>query len=119
MEGEYGVKLYILEPRTKPNHVALRKRCTVLPTINRKSRELRPKNSEERSVTLQQAIWIIPIDDTHCEEMRLTVYPEKPKRAQISRRVRGSGKRTGKKTVRPALLRRDQGQRSARRQGYG
>jgi len=78
VEGEYGVKLYILEPRTKPNHVALRKRCTVLPTINRKSRELRPKNPEERSVTLQQAIWIIPIDDTHCEEMRLTVYPEKP-----------------------------------------
>jgi len=21
----------------------------------------------------------VPIDDTHCEEMRLTVYPEKPK----------------------------------------
>ena len=79
IEGEYGVKLYILEPRTKPNHVALRKRCTVLPTINRKSRELRAKNSDERPVTLQQAIWIIPIDDTHCEEMRLTVYPEKPK----------------------------------------
>ena len=30
-------------------------------------------------MTLQQAIWIVPIDDTHCEEMRLTVYPEKPK----------------------------------------
>src|SRR5262245_23824691 len=78
VESEYGVKLYILEPRTKPNHVALRKRCTVLPTINRKSRELRPKNSEGHALTLQQAIWIIPIDDTHCEEMRLTVYPEKP-----------------------------------------
>lgn len=79
VEGEYGVKLYILEPRTKPDHVALRKRSTVLPTINRKSRELRAKNSDERPVTLQQAIWIIPIDDTLCEEMRLTVYPEKPK----------------------------------------
>jgi hypothetical protein len=30
-------------------------------------------------VTLQQAIWIVPMDDTHCEEMRLTVYPEEPK----------------------------------------
>ena len=73
VESEYGVRLYILEPRARPNHVALRKRCTVLPTINRKSRELRPKNSVERAVTLQQAIWIVPIDDTHCEEMRLTV----------------------------------------------
>jgi phenylpropionate dioxygenase-like ring-hydroxylating dioxygenase large terminal subunit len=79
MEGEYGVKLYILDPRSKPNHVALRKRCTVLPTINRKSRELRPKTPDESHITLQQAIWIVPIDDTHCEEMRLTVYPEKPK----------------------------------------
>ena len=79
VEGEYGVKLFILEPRVKPNHVALRKRCTVLPTINRKSRELTPKNPGEPQVTLQQAIWIVPIDDTHCEEMRLTVYPEKPK----------------------------------------
>jgi nitrite reductase/ring-hydroxylating ferredoxin subunit len=78
VESEYGVKLYILEPRTKPNHVALRKRCTVLPTINRKSRELRSKNPGGRQVTLQQAIWIIPIDDTHCEEMRLTIYPEAP-----------------------------------------
>jgi phenylpropionate dioxygenase-like ring-hydroxylating dioxygenase large terminal subunit len=76
VEGEYGVKLYILDPRSKPNYVALRKRCTVLPTINRKSRELR---ANERQVTLQQAIWIVPMDDTHCEEMRLTVYPEKPK----------------------------------------
>jgi phenylpropionate dioxygenase-like ring-hydroxylating dioxygenase large terminal subunit len=79
VEGDYGVKLYILEPRTKPNHVALRKRCTVLPTINRKTRELGAKNPGDRQVTLQQAIWIVPIDDTHCEEMRLTVYPEKPK----------------------------------------
>ena len=79
MEGEYGVKLYILDPRSKPNHVALRKRCTVLPTINRKTRDLRPKTLGESHITLQQAIWIVPIDDTHCEEMRLTVYPEKPK----------------------------------------
>jgi phenylpropionate dioxygenase-like ring-hydroxylating dioxygenase large terminal subunit len=78
VEGDYGVKLFILEPRTKPDHVALRKRCTVLPTINRKTRELRAKNPGERQVTLQQAIWIVPIDDTHCEEMRLTVYPEPP-----------------------------------------
>jgi len=79
VEGEYGVKLYILDQRSKPNCVALRRRCTVLPTINRKSRELRPKNTGEHPVTLQQAIWILPIDDAHCEEMRLTVYPEKPK----------------------------------------
>jgi hypothetical protein len=78
VEGEYGVKLYILEPRAKPNHVAIRKRCTVLPTINRKSRELYPKNPGDQTVTLQQAIWVIPIDDTHCEEMRITVYPETP-----------------------------------------
>ena len=78
VEGEYGVKLYILDPRAKPNHVAIRKRCTVLPTINRKSRELYPKNPSDPTVTLQQAIWVIPIDDTHCEEMRITVYPEAP-----------------------------------------
>ena len=86
VEGDYGVKLYLLEPRTKANHVALRKRCTVLPTINRKSREVRSKNPEESQVTLQQAIWIVPIDDTHCEEMRLTVYPEKP----MERRYHGA-----------------------------
>jgi nitrite reductase/ring-hydroxylating ferredoxin subunit len=79
VESEYGVKLYILDPRSKSNCVALRKRSTVLPTINRKSRELKPKSPGERPVTLQQAIWIVPIDDTHCEEMRLTVYPEAPK----------------------------------------
>jgi phenylpropionate dioxygenase-like ring-hydroxylating dioxygenase large terminal subunit len=79
VEGEYGVKLYILDPRSKPKHVALRKRCTVLPTINRKSRELRSKNSGAGQITLQQAIWVVPMDDTHCEEMRLTVYPEEPK----------------------------------------
>jgi hypothetical protein len=50
----------------------------VLPTINRKSRELYPKNPSDPTVTLQQAIWVIPIDDTHCEEMRITVYPEAP-----------------------------------------
>lgn len=78
VEGEYGVKLYILEPRARPGHVAIRKRCTVLPTINRKSRELYANNPDKLPVTLQQAIWVIPIDDTHCEEMRMTVYPEKP-----------------------------------------
>ncbi len=78
VEGDYGVKLYILEPRAQPGHVAIRKRGTVLPTINRKSRELYPKNPGEPTTTLQQAIWVIPIDDTHCEEMRITVYPEAP-----------------------------------------
>ncbi len=79
VEGEYGVKLYILDPRANPSRVALRRRCTVLPTINRKSRELSSKDSSQRPVTLQQAVWIVPIDDTRCEEMRLTVYPEAPK----------------------------------------
>ncbi len=79
VEGEYGVKLYILDPRANPNRVALRRRCTVLPTINRKSREIKSKDSSDRPVTLQQAVWIVPIDDTRCEEMRLTVYPEAPK----------------------------------------
>jgi nitrite reductase/ring-hydroxylating ferredoxin subunit len=74
VETEYGVKLYILTPGSRANTVGLRKRCTVLPTINRKTRE--PKGTR---MTLQQAIWIVPIDDTHCEEMRLTVYPEPPK----------------------------------------
>jgi hypothetical protein len=78
VEGDYGVKLYILEPRAKPNHVAIRERCTVLPTINCKSRELYGRTPDEPTVTLQQAIWVIPIDDTHCEEMRITVYPEAP-----------------------------------------
>lgn len=78
VEGEYGVKLYILEPRARPGHVAIRKRCTVLPTINRKSRELYKNDPDKLPVTLQQAIWVIPIDDTHCEEMRITVYPEAP-----------------------------------------
>ena len=79
VEGEYGVKLYILDPRANPNRVALRKRGTVLPTINRKSRELKTKDFGGKTVTLQQAVWIVPIDDTHCEELRLTVYPEAPK----------------------------------------
>jgi hypothetical protein len=77
VEGEYGVNLYVLSKGKKPNTVKMRKRCTVLPSINRKSREEeggrgRPKGH------IQQAIWIDPIDDNHCEEMRLTVYPEAP-----------------------------------------
>ena len=52
----------------------------MLPTINRKSREAADeKMPRTAQVTLQQAIWIVPIDDTHCEEMRLTVYPKPPK----------------------------------------
>ena len=42
------------------------------------------EKSRRRSVTLQQAIWIVPIDDTHCEEMRLTVYPEEPSERDIT-----------------------------------
>jgi hypothetical protein len=79
VEGDYGVKIYILTPGSKPKTVRLRKRCTVLPTMNRKSREPKPTRPDRPQVTLQQAIWIVPIDDTHCEEMRLTVYPEPPK----------------------------------------
>src|SRR4029434_3353078 len=46
---------------------------------NRKSRELRPKNPDEPQVTLQQAIWIVPMNDTHCEENRRSVDHENPK----------------------------------------
>jgi phenylpropionate dioxygenase-like ring-hydroxylating dioxygenase large terminal subunit len=78
-ESEYGVKLYILTPGSKPNTVAMRRRCTVLPTMNRKSREPKASSPDRLAVTVQQAIWVVPMDDTHCEEMRLTVYPEPPK----------------------------------------
>jgi phenylpropionate dioxygenase-like ring-hydroxylating dioxygenase large terminal subunit len=78
VENQYGVKLYILAPGSKPNSVTLRRRCTVLPTMNRKSREPKAKNPDRLRMPVQQAIWIVPIDDTHCEEMRLTVYPEPP-----------------------------------------
>lgn len=79
VEGEYGVKIYILVPGSNPNTVRLRKRCTVLPTMNRKSREPKAKDPDRLRMPIQQAIWIVPIDDTHCEEMRLTVYPEPPR----------------------------------------
>jgi nitrite reductase/ring-hydroxylating ferredoxin subunit len=80
VENDYGVKLYILAPGSKPNTVKLRKRCTVVPTINRKSREPRAGRTTQRpAIPVQQAIWVVPIDDTHCEEMRITVYPEPPK----------------------------------------
>src|SRR5919109_4119453 len=79
VENEYGVKLYILAPGSKPNTVKLRKRCTVVPTINRKSREPRAGRTQRPPIPVQQAIWVVPIDDTHCEEMRITVYPEPPK----------------------------------------
>lgn len=79
VENQYGVKLYILAPGSKPNSVTLRRRCTVLPTMNRKSREPKAKNPDRLRMPVQQAIWIVPIDDTHCEEMRLTVYPEPPR----------------------------------------
>jgi len=79
VEGEYGVRIYILAPGSKPNTVKLRKRCTVLPTMNRKSREPRAERTTRLQMPVQQAIWLVPIDDTHCEEMRLTLYPEPPK----------------------------------------
>jgi phenylpropionate dioxygenase-like ring-hydroxylating dioxygenase large terminal subunit len=79
VENDYGVKLYILAPGSKPSTVKLRKRCTVLPTINRKSRQPRATREDRPQVSIQQAIWVVPIDDTHCEEMRITVYPEPPK----------------------------------------
>lgn len=79
VEGDYGVKIFILAPGSKPNTVRVRRRCTVLPTINRKSREPKGKDPDGLSAAVQQAIWIVPIDDTRCEEMRLTVYAESPK----------------------------------------
>jgi nitrite reductase/ring-hydroxylating ferredoxin subunit len=79
VEGEYGVKIYILMPGSKPSTAKVRRRCTVLPTINRKSREPRAERTTRLETPVQQAIWIVPIDDTHCEEMRLTVYPEPPR----------------------------------------
>jgi len=79
VEGDYGVKIFILAPGSKPNTVRVRKRCTVLPTMNRKSREPKAKDPDRLRAPVQQAIWIVPIDDTRCEEMRLTVYSEPPK----------------------------------------
>ena len=79
VEGDYGVKIFILAPGSKPNTVRVRRRCTVLPTINRKSREPKGKDPDGLRAAVQQAIWIVPIDDTRCEEMRLTVYSAPPK----------------------------------------
>ena len=79
VEGEYGVKIFIVSRGSKPNTVQVRQRCTVLPSINRKSREPWDEKSDGRlEMPIHQAIWVVPIDDTHCEEMRLTVYPEAP-----------------------------------------
>jgi phenylpropionate dioxygenase-like ring-hydroxylating dioxygenase large terminal subunit len=79
VEGDYGVKLYILARGSNSDRVKLRKRCTVLPSVNRKSRQPRATRADRPQVSIQQAIWVVPIDDTHCEEMRITVYPEPPK----------------------------------------
>ncbi|MDH3445583.1 MAG: Rieske 2Fe-2S domain-containing protein [Deltaproteobacteria bacterium] len=79
VEGNYGVDIYIVTPGSKPNTVQVRRRCTVLPSINRKSREPWSEKPDDLEMPIQQAIWIVPIDDTHCEEMRLTVYPQAPK----------------------------------------
>lgn len=78
VEGEYGVNIFIVSRGAKPNTVQVRQRCTVLPSINRKSREPWDEKSEGLEMPIHQAIWIVPIDDTHCEEMRLTVYPQAP-----------------------------------------
>ena len=78
IEGEYGVNIFIVSRGSKPNTVQVRQRCTVLPGINRKSREPWDEKSDGLEMPIHQAIWIVPIDDTHCEEMRLTVYPEAP-----------------------------------------
>ena len=80
VEGAYGVKIYIVSRGSKPNTIQVRQRCTVLPGINRKSREPwdEKNDGDGLEVPIQQAIWILPIDDTHCEEMRLTVYPKPP-----------------------------------------
>lgn len=80
VEGDYGVNIYVVSPGAKPNRVQVRRRSTVLPTINRKSREpWDEKSGDGLEQAIQQAIWLVPLDDTHCEEMRLTVYPEAPK----------------------------------------
>ena len=79
VEGEYGVKIYIVSPGSTPHRVQVRQRCTVLPSINRKSREPWDEKNDTLEQPIQQAIWLVPIDETHCEEMRLTVYPEAPK----------------------------------------
>jgi nitrite reductase/ring-hydroxylating ferredoxin subunit len=79
VEGEYGVKIYVVSAGSKPNTVQVRQRCTVLPSINRKSREPWDEKTDVLEMPIQQAIWILPIDDTHCEEMRLTVYPDPPR----------------------------------------
>jgi len=72
VEGEYGVDIYIISPSSKPNTIKVRRRTTVLPNINRKSREPWDEGGGLEQ-PIQQAIWLLPIDDTHCEEMRLTV----------------------------------------------
>jgi nitrite reductase/ring-hydroxylating ferredoxin subunit len=79
VEGEYGVRIYLAMAGAKPGTIKVRRRCTVLPSINRKSREPRAERATRLETPIQQAIWVVPIDDTHCEEMRLTVYPAPPK----------------------------------------
>ena len=84
------------------------KRCTVLPTINRKSRE----PCDEKSGGLEQRrssrrSGFVPIDDTHCEEMRLTVYPETPEEKSYHGGFVETGQTAREKTLRPEILRRD------------
>jgi nitrite reductase/ring-hydroxylating ferredoxin subunit len=79
LEGKYGVDIYILMAAADSGAVGVRRRVTVLPSINRKSREPKAGRVRRIDMPVQQAIWIVPIDDTHCEEMRVTVYPRPPK----------------------------------------
>jgi nitrite reductase/ring-hydroxylating ferredoxin subunit len=109
IEGEYGVKLYILEPRTKQNHLALKKRTVLL--LNRKSRELVRKSRNPCDAS--------PRRSGSC---RLTIRtagcrtsPSIEKKEWIYRCVCESSERAREKTVRPAFLRRNQGHRSSRR----
>ena len=53
MEGDYGVKIYIVSRGSKPNTIQVRQRCTVLPSINRKSREPWDEKSDGLDVPIQ------------------------------------------------------------------
>jgi nitrite reductase/ring-hydroxylating ferredoxin subunit len=73
-EEEYGVRIYVLAPGSKPETVQLTKRYCVLPALNR----LTGSVVGSRKLPLQTAAWVVPVDDTHCEELRITLYPQRP-----------------------------------------
>ncbi len=74
-EEKYGVRIYVLAPGSKPNTAQVNKRYCVLPALNR----LTGSVVGSRKLPLQTAAWVVPVDDTHCEELRITLYPENPK----------------------------------------